>query len=154
MQTINCQNFNESFPIAIVTSRFNEEVTSLLYDGAIERLKEHQFDMDLVTSVSVPGAVEIPITIQSLLETEKFSAIIALGAVVRGQTSHYDYVCDQVSQGCQELALAYNIPVIFGVLTTENVEQAKERSGGTKGHKGQYCVDAAIEMVGVLHEIA
>lgn len=139
--------------VAIVVSRFNEEITRRLYDGAVARLKELDFADEHVTAVWVPGAVEIPLTAQRLARTKHYEAIICLGAVIRGETSHYDYVCDQVSQGCQKVALENNIPVIFGVLTTEDETQALERTGGQHGHKGRDAVDTAVEMVSVLGQI-
>ncbi len=103
-----------------------------------------------ITVQSVPGAVEIPLTVQLLAKSKRFDAIIALSCVIRGDTSHYDYVCDQVSQGCQRVMLDQDIPVIFGVLTTENEEQAYARVGGAEGHKGEEAADAAIEMVEIM----
>ena len=154
MREVNCQLSDLTFPIAIVTSRFNADVTEKLLAGALERLGERGFESKLITSVSVPGAVEIPLVCQRLARTQRFSAIIALGAVIRGETSHYDSVCEQVSQGCQHVALTENLPVIFGVLTTENEEQAFARVGGAHGHKGRDCVDVAVEMVAALHQLA
>jgi 6,7-dimethyl-8-ribityllumazine synthase len=153
MQIIDEQGSTNAFPLAIVVSRFNDSVTRALYEGALQRLNELDFSDHQVTVVWVPGAVEIPITAQRLAATATYEAIITLGAVIRGETSHYDYVCEQVSQGCQQVALAHNIPVIFGVLTTETDEQAIERSGGGKGNKGREAVDAAMEMVAVLRAV-
>lgn len=141
------------FNVAIVTSRFNEHVTQKLFAGAHERLLEHGYSEEQITSVTVPGAVEIPITAQHLAMTERYAAIICLGAVIRGETGHYDYVCEQVSQGCQRVALDHGIPVIFGVLTTENDEQALERCGGRHGHKGREAADGAVEMISLLTQI-
>jgi 6,7-dimethyl-8-ribityllumazine synthase len=143
----------KNFNIAIVTSRFNEDVTRLLYQGCNDRLKELSFSDEHITSIWVPGAVEIPIIAQQLASTDHFEAIICLGAVIRGETGHYNYVCDQVSNGCQQISLDYEIPVIFGVLTTENQEQALDRVGGKHGHKGRYCADAAVEMVSLMRQI-
>ena len=103
--------------------------------------------------IQVPGAIEIPLVAKLLAESNRYKAIIALGAVIRGETSHYDYVCDQVSQGCQKVMLDFNIPVIFGVLTTENEEQALARVGGVHGHKGIDAADAALEMIQVVEEL-
>lgn len=143
-----------SFPIAIVVSKFNEDITSRLLDGALDRLKQYNFDSKDITVVEVPGAVEIPLTVKCLAKQKAFNAIVALGAVIRGETSHYDYVCSQVSEGCQKIALEYDIPVIFGVLTTENIQQAFQRVGGNHGHKGKDAIDAAISMNYILHKIA
>lgn len=143
-----------SFNVGIVISRFNAEITQKLHDGAIERLTELGFPSEKIHVVWVPGAIEIPLTAQRLARTEKYEAIICLGAVIYGETRHFDYVCEQVSQGCQSVALAEDIPVIFGVLTTNNMEQARDRVGGAKGHMGKEAVNAAVEMVSVLSQIS
>lgn len=139
--------------IAVVTSRFNEEVTKRLHEGALARLAELGWSYAQLTDVWVPGAVEIPLTAQALAKTGRYSAIICLGAVIRGETAHFDYVCEQVSQGCQRVSLEQEVPVIFGVLTTENIAQALARTGGLHGHKGREAADAAIEMISVLCQI-
>lgn len=153
MQMITAQNIERQFNIALVTSRFNEPVTEKLHQGAIERLQECEFSSDQITSVWVPGAVETAVVAQKLAKTGRYEAIICLGAVIRGETTHYDYVCQQVSQGCQRVALDYTLPVIFGILTTDNSEQALNRVGGQHGHKGRDAVDAAMEMVSILRQI-
>jgi 6,7-dimethyl-8-ribityllumazine synthase len=153
MQIIEAQPIKTNFKLAIVISRFNEEVTQALYQGAIQRLKELDFPEQYITVVWVPGAVEIPLTAQRLAKTDTFAAIICLGAVIRGDTSHYDYVCNMVSQGCAQVALQYGIPTIFQVLTTENEEQAMARAGGAHGNKGSDSIDAAFAMVSVLEQI-
>ncbi|MFM8269656.1 MAG: 6,7-dimethyl-8-ribityllumazine synthase [Pseudomonadota bacterium] len=153
MRRFNAKNKKVTFPIALVVSRFNEEVTSKLLEGAYQRLKELGFDEGQITVVDVPGAVEIPVALQRLAELKDFDALIALGAVIRGETSHYDYVCNLVSEGCQQISLGFKLPVIFGVLTTENEEQAFDRCGGKRGHKGREAVDAACEMVALLREL-
>lgn len=139
--------------IALVTSRFNQPVTDKLKASALQRLKALQFTQDQITEVSVPGAVEIPLVAQRLAKSGNYAAIIALGCVIRGETSHYDYVCQQVSHGCQRVALDNNVPVIFGVLTTETSEQAFARSGGMHSDKGIEAVDAAIEMIMLLRDL-
>jgi len=144
---------NLTFPVGIVVSRFNEEVTHLLLKGAEERLKELGFDDGQITVVKVPGAVEIPLILQKLSELKQFDALIALGAVIRGETSHYDYVCSMVSEGCQRISLESKIPVVFGVLTTEDEGQALDRCGGKQGHKGREAVDTACEMVALLRAL-
>lgn len=141
----------EPFPIALIKSRFNSQVTDGLFDGAMMRLQELGFAEHLITAIEVPGAVEIPLMAQKLAKSNRYQAIVALGAVIRGETSHYDYVCAQVSEGCQRVSLDLNIPVIFGVLTTENGQQALDRVGGKHGHKGIDAVDAAIEMVALFN---
>lgn len=139
--------------IAVITSRFNEEITSELKAGALSRLAELNFDEQHVFAFDVPGAVEIPLIAKQLAKQKKYAAIICLGAVIRGETSHYDYVCDQVSQGCQKVMLEYDIPLIFGVLTTENDGQAMDRIGGVHGHKGRDAADAAVEMIALMERI-
>jgi len=137
--------------IAIVISRFNEEVTEKLLEGAQQRLRELAVNDELV--VWVPGAVEIPLIAKRLAITKKVDAIIALGAVIRGDTTHYDYVCKQVSDGCQAISLQNDLPVIFGILTTENEQQALDRVGGAHGHKGRDAVDAAFAMLSLLEQL-
>lgn len=153
MQMIDAEDLDESFNIAIVISRFNEEVTEMLFEGAMARLRELNFPEQQITVIWVPGAVEIPLAVQRLAKTDIYEAIICLGAVIRGETDHYDYVCQQVSSGCQKVALEHDIPVIFGVLTTEDEAQAFARAGGEHSHKGRESVDAALEMVSVLRQI-
>lgn len=132
--------------IAVVSSRFNEPVTRQLYAGCIERLQEHGVTLAEEDVRWVPGAVEIPLIAKRYAE-RGYDAVICLGAVIRGETTHYDYVCQQVSYGCQRVALDYDVPVIFGILTTENGEQAFDRLGGKHGHKGRDAADTAMEMV-------
>lgn len=153
MKTLNVQNIPDCFNVALVISRFNQDVTQKLYDGAIQRLQELNFKPEQITIVWVPGAIEIPITAQRLAQTDEFEAIICLGAVILGETKHFDYVCQQVSFGCQQVALSQDIPVIFGILTVDNEEQAFDRLGGFHGHKGRSSVDAAYELVSALRQI-
>ncbi len=138
---------------AIVVSEFNANITDELFNGAYHRLLEHGISEQDIYIANVPGAVEIPLVAKLLAETGKYKAIICLGAVIRGDTDHYDYVCDQVSMGCQRVMLDYNLPVIFGVLTTNNMQQALDRVGGKEGHKGIYSADAAIHMTALVAEI-
>lgn len=139
--------------IAIVTSRFNSEITTKLHEGALEKLQELGFTKENITDIFVPGAVEIPIAAQRLARTDKYAAIICLGAVIFGETPHFDFVCAQVSQGCQQVSLSQNLPIIFGVLTTNTLEQAQARAGGAKGHMGREAASAAFEMISVLRQI-
>lgn len=139
--------------IAIVVSEFNRDITEELLAGALARLAEAQVPMAHVQVVWVPGAVEIPLVAKVVAEQQLAHAIIALGAVIRGDTSHYDYVCQQVSQGCQQVMMTYGVPVIFGVLTTENEQQAYARIGGEHGHKGKEAADSALAMVSVLNQL-
>lgn len=136
--------------IGIVVSLFNNDITERLYQGAHQRLLQLGILQDNLTVVSVPGAVEIPITAQLMAKSKVFSAIICLGAVIRGDTGHYDLVCQQVSMGCQRVALDHDIPVVFGVLTTDNEAQALARAGGSEGNKGAEAADVALTMIEVL----
>lgn len=153
MRIISARDIDTPFSVGIVVSRWNEQVTTKLCEGAIQRLKELEITNNHVTVVWVPGAIEIPIIAKELAESGHYSAIIALGAVIRGETGHYDYVCKQVSDGCQQIALQTSVPVIFGVLTTDNLEQALDRTGGKHSHIGRDSVDAAFEMVSVLQQL-
>jgi 6,7-dimethyl-8-ribityllumazine synthase len=139
--------------IAIITSKFNTEVTQLLYEGAKVRLEEKGVVIASEDIFFVPGAVEIPVIAAQLARSKKYNAIICLGAVIRGETSHYDYVCESVTYGCQKVAIEYGIPVVFGVLTTENEEQAFARCGGSHGHKGRDAADVALEMISVMSRL-
>ena len=139
--------------IAVVTSRFNQEITQKLYEGAMARFQEKGVTIAAGDIFFVPGAIEIPVLVSRLAREKKYDAIVCLGAVVRGETDHYDYVCWQVSYGCQKVAIEHCIPVIFGILTTDNEEQAFDRCGGANGHKGVDCADAALEMVALLRAI-
>jgi 6,7-dimethyl-8-ribityllumazine synthase len=152
MKTIEAGPLKKQFNVAIITSRFNEAVTEKLTASAIKHLQALEFSDDQITAVSVSGAVEIPLIAQQLAETHSYEAIICLGCVIRGETSHYDYVCEQVSQGCQRVSLDHNIPVIFGILTTENGEQALARAGGNHSDKGIESVNTAIEMVSLMRQ--
>jgi 6,7-dimethyl-8-ribityllumazine synthase len=153
MQVLNVQDIPGCFNIALVVSRYHRDITQKLLDGALARLKERGFSNDRITIIWVPGAVEIPLAAQRMAQSGKYEAIICFGAVIFGETRHFDYVCDQVSQGCQQVALTQDIPVIFGVLTTNNLLQAEARAGGEKGHVGREAVDAAYELVSVLRQI-
>lgn len=144
----------DQFTIAIVVSRFNQRITEELLNGALQRLKELNFPEQCITIVRVPGAVEISLAAQQIaIYDEHCLAIICLGAVIRGETDHYHYVCQQVSYACQKIALQESIPVIFGILTTDNQEQALARIDGEGSHKGRDAVDAAMEMISVLEQI-
>ncbi len=139
--------------IAIVTSEFNKPITEKLYQGAINQLRTLDYAQELVTSIWVPGAVEIPLTADKLAATGQYAAVIALGAVIQGETDHYDYVCQMVSLGCQQVALKYQLPIIFGILTTQNAELAFARCGGSKGNKGAEAVTTALRMIEILQKI-
>lgn len=132
--------------IAIICSRFNQPVTEALLAGCLEQLAKHKHTVAEFDQALVPGAIELPIVAQRYAQAS-FDAVICLGAVIRGETSHYDVVCDAVTYGCQRVALDTGVPIILGVLTTENVEQAWDRLGGKHGHKGHDAADTAIEMI-------
>lgn len=131
---------------AIVASRFNEFIVNKLISGAEDALLRHGVDNDNITLVWVPGAFEIPLAAQKLAKSGKFDAIICVGAVIRGATSHYDYVCNEVSKGIASVGLNTEVPVMFGIVTTENIEQAIERAGTKAGNKGFDAAVSAIEM--------
>jgi len=143
----------EPFRFAIVVSRFNEFITGRLLAGAQETLSRHGVPDDAVDVVWVPGAVEIPVTAQALAESDRYHAIITLGAVIRGSTSHYEYVCSMVAGGVNRVGLDSGLPVIFGVLTTDTLEQAIERAGSKAGNKGAEAAATAIEMASLLDSL-
>ena len=133
----------------IIVSRFNDFIGAKLLSGAIDELVRHGVDTNNIDVIKVPGAFEIPLTAQKAAETKKYSAIITLGAIIKGATGHYDYVCAELSKGIATVSLKYSIPVIFGVLTCDNLEQAIERAGTKSGNKGSDAAKTAIEMVNV-----
>ena len=146
--------FNESeIRVGIVASRFNEVIVSKLIDGAVDGLTRHGVDMDKVDLAWVPGAFEIPLAAKKMAESGKYDAVICLGAVIRGSTSHYDYVCNEVSKGVAQVGMSTGVPTIFGVVTTENIEQAIERAGTKAGNKGADGAMAAMEMANLLKNI-
>ena len=144
---------SEGIKVAIVGARFNEFITSKLIGGAIDALVRHDVAEDDITVAWVPGAFEIPLVVQKLAESGNYDAIIAVGAVIRGATSHYDVVVNEVSKGIAQVALKAGIPVMNGVLTTDTIEQAIERAGTKAGNKGFECGTGAIEMVNLLRQI-
>ena len=139
--------------IAIVASRFNEFITSRLLSGALDGLKRHDVKEENIHVAWVPGAFEIPLIASQLAASKNYDAVICLGAVIRGSTSHYDYVCNEVSKGIASVSLSTCVPVMFGVLTTENIEQAIERAGSKAGNKGYDCALGAIEIVSLMRQI-
>ncbi len=139
--------------IGIVAARFNEFIVSKLISGALDGLKRHDVSEDSIDLAWVPGAFEIPLIASKMAKSGKYDAVICLGAVIRGSTSHYDYVCSEVSKGIASVSLKSDIPVMFGILTTENIEQAIERAGTKAGNKGYDCALGAIEMVNLIREI-
>ncbi|WP_322630366.1 6,7-dimethyl-8-ribityllumazine synthase [Aedoeadaptatus coxii] len=132
---------------AIVVSRFNDFITSKLVDGALDCLLRHEVKDEDITLVKVPGAFEIPLAAQKLAESKKYDGVICLGAVIRGATTHYDYVCNEVSKGIAKITLDTGLPVGFGIVTTENIEQAIERAGTKSGNKGYDTAMSVLEMV-------
>ncbi len=140
-----------SLKIGVVTSRFNDEVTSKLENAALDYLSAVDLDIEIL-SVRVPGAVEIPLACQALF-LQGCEGVVALGAVIRGETSHYDYVCNSVERGVTALMLEHKKPIGFGVLTTENEEQAHDRAGGKHGNKGADCAQVVLEMIGLLENL-
>jgi len=138
---------DESFKIGIITARFNDFITSKLLSGAIDGLVRHGVSEENITSVWVPGAFELPFIAAKMAESGKYDAVICLGAVIRGTTTHYDYVCNEVAKGIAKIGLDSGVPTIFGVITTENIEQAIERAGSKVGNKGYEAAVTAIEMV-------
>ncbi len=143
----------EGFRFAILVSRFNDFISSKLVEGAMDALKRHGGNEDQVSLIKVPGAFEIPLAAKKLAESGKFNAIICLGAVIRGSTPHFDYVAAEVSKGIAQVALESKVPVTFGVLTTDNLEQAIERAGSKLGNKGWDAAIAAMEMVNLFKQI-
>ncbi|EFV02470.1 6,7-dimethyl-8-ribityllumazine synthase [Pseudoramibacter alactolyticus ATCC 23263] len=139
--------------IGIVAARFNEFIVSKLVSGAQDALIRHGVNDDDIDIAWVPGAFEIPLIAQKMAETEKYDAVICLGAVIRGATSHYDYVCNEASKGIAQVGLKAGIPVLFGVITTENIEQAIERAGTKAGNKGYDVACSAIEMINLIETI-
>ena len=139
--------------IGIVAARFNEFIVSKLVSGAEDALLRHDVNADDITVAWVPGAFEIPVIAKKMAASGKYDAVICLGAVIRGATSHYDYVCNEVSKGVASVSLETGVPVMFGVVTTENIEQAIERAGTKAGNKGYDCALSAVEMVNLLREI-
>ena len=140
----------EGLKIGIVAARFNEFIVSKLIGGAEDALKRHSVREDDIELAWVPGAFEIPLIAQKMAHSKKYDAVICLGAVIKGATSHYDYVCAEVSKGIATVSLNSNIPVMFGVLTTDSIEQAIERAGTKAGNKGFDVAVSAIEMCNVI----
>ncbi|MFT3877506.1 MAG: 6,7-dimethyl-8-ribityllumazine synthase [Propioniciclava sp.] len=139
--------------VGIVAARFNEFITSKLLSGALDALTRHGVDESSIETAWVPGAFEIPLIASAMAKSGRYDAVICLGAVIRGSTTHYDYVCNEVAKGIATVSLANDIPVMFGVLTIESIEQAIERAGTKAGNKGFDCAVGAIEMVNLLRSV-
>jgi 6,7-dimethyl-8-ribityllumazine synthase len=143
----------EGIRIGIVVARFNEFITSKLLGGAVDGLVRHGMNEEDIDVAWVPGAFEIPLIAKKMAKSGKYDAVIALGAVIRGSTSHYDYVCNEVSKGVAAASMESGVHVMFGVVTTENIEQAIERAGTKAGNKGYDCALGAIEMVNLIRNL-
>lgn len=139
--------------VGIVASRFNEFITSKLLSGAVDGLVRHGVKEEDITTAWVPGAFEIPLIAGKMAKSGAYDAVICVGAVIRGATSHYDYVCNEVSKGIAQVSLQTDIPVLFGVVTTDTIEQAIERAGTKAGNKGYDCALSAVEMVNLIRQI-
>ena len=139
--------------VGIVAARFNEFITSKLLSGAMDGLIRHEVAQEDVEVAWVPGAFEIPLIAQKMAESGKYDAVICLGAVIRGATSHYDLVCNEAAKGVAQVGLKTGVPVLFGVVTTDTIEQAIERAGTKAGNKGYDCATSAIEMVNLIRQI-
>ncbi|MDO4166263.1 MAG: 6,7-dimethyl-8-ribityllumazine synthase [Eubacteriales bacterium] len=153
MRTVEGNVVAEGMKIGIVGARFNEFIVSKLISGARDGLVRHGVKDDDITLAWVPGAFEIPLVAKKMAMSGKYDAVICLGAVIRGATSHYDYVCAEVSKGVAAVGLESGIPVMFGVVTTDNIEQAIERAGTKAGNKGYDCALGAIEMVNLAKQL-
>jgi len=153
MKTFEGSLVASNIKVAIVAARFNEFITSKLIGGAMDGLGRHGVQEADIHLAWVPGAFEIPLVAAKLANSGKYDAVICLGAVIRGSTSHYDYVCAEVSKGIATVSLQAQIPVLFGVLTTDTIEQAIERAGTKAGNKGYDCALRAVEMVNLIREI-
>lgn len=143
----------EGMRVAIVASRFNEIIVNKLLGGAVDGLVRHGVEEDNITAAWVPGAFEIPIAAARMAKSGSYDAVICVGAVIRGDTTHYDYVCNEVSKGVAQVGLSTGVPVLFGVITTENIEQAIARAGSKSGNKGYDCALSAIEMVNLMKQM-
>lgn len=153
MKTYEGKLVSNDIKVGIIAARFNEFITSKLLGGAIDALKRHEVKVNDIEVAWVPGAFEIPLIASKMAKSGKYDTVICLGAVIRGSTTHYDYVCSEVSKGIANVSRNSDIPVMFGVLTTENIEQAIERAGTKAGNKGYDCAVGAIEMVNLIREI-
>ena len=145
-QTFEAQLIGTDLKIGVVVGRFNEFITAKLLDGALDGLKRHGVAQENIDIAWVPGAFEVPLIAKKLAEANKYDAIIGLGTVIRGSTTHYDYVCNEAAKGIASVSLSTGVPIIFGIVTTETIEQAIERAGTKVGNKGYDSAVSAIEM--------
>ncbi len=153
MKTYEGRLVAEDEKFCIIVSRFNDFIGSKLLAGAVDELRRHGVNPDNIDIVKVPGAFEIPIMALKFAKTNRYNAIITLGAIIKGSTSHYDYVCAELTKGIAQVALQTEVPVLFGVLTTENLEQAIERAGTKAGNKGAEAAKSAIEMANLIKSV-
>lgn len=153
MKTYEGNLVSRGIRVGIIVGRFNEFIGSKLLSGAMDGLLRHDVKEENIEVAWVPGAFEIPLIASKMAKSGKYDAVICLGAVIRGATTHYDYVCSEVSKGIANVSLSSDIPVMFGILTTENIEQAIERAGTKAGNKGYDCAVGAIEMVNLIKKI-
>ena len=153
MKTFEGNLVAQDMKVGIVVARFNEFITSRLLGGALDGLKRRGVEEEHIHTAWVPGAFEIPLIASKMAKSGNYDAVICLGAVIRGSTSHYDYVCNEVSKGIAAVSLETGVPVMFGVITTENIEQAIERSGSKAGNKGFECAEGAVEMVNLIRSL-
>ena len=153
MKTFEGTLVSQGIKIGIVAARFNDFIVSRLIGGCEDTLLRHGVRAEDISLAWVPGAFEIPLIASKMAKSGKFDAVIALGSVIRGSTSHYDYVCSEVSKGIANVSLKSDVPVFFGVLTTDSIEQAIERAGSKAGNKGSECAQGAIEMVNLIRAL-
>ena len=153
MKTLEGKLVADGAKIGIVAARFNEFIVSKLISGAVDGLVRHDVNEDDITLAWVPGAFEIPVTAKKMAESGRYDAVICLGTVIRGATTHYDYVCNEVSKGIAAVSMATGVPVMFGIVTTANIEQAIERSGTKAGNKGYDCALGALEMINLMKQM-
>ena len=153
MKIIEGKLVSDGMKVAIVASRFNEFIVSKLIEGARDGLLRHDVAEENISLAWVPGAFEIPVVAKKLAESGKYDAVIFVGAVIRGATTHYDYVCAEVSKGIATVSMQTGVPVMFGILTTDTIQQAMERAGTKAGNKGYDCALGAIEMVNLMKQI-
>ena len=153
MKTFEGKLVSDRIKVGIVAARFNDFIVSKLVGGCEDALLRHGVQPEDISLAWVPGAFEIPLIASKMAKSGKYDAVITLGAVIRGSTSHYDYVCSEVSKGVANVSLNSDIPVMFGVLTTDTIEQAIERAGTKAGNKGAECAQGAIEMVNLIREL-
>lgn len=146
VKTIEATLIGSNLKIAIVVGRFNDFINAKLVDGAIDGLKRHGVEDDNIELIWVPGAFEVPFIAKKLAEKKTYDAVIGLGTVIRGSTTHYDYVCNEAAKGIAQVSLQTGVPIIFGIVTTESIEQAIERAGTKAGNKGYDAAVSAIEM--------